>query len=112
MDKDADGKYTKACDDELVLGIQLYFRLLKSLVILFLLFSLINLPAFILFYYGGDQGEIKDSKTFFSVLTLGNLGQSQLECAQVPLNKEHMILSCPFGSAQSLDLLAVADMGD
>jgi len=41
---------------------------------LFSLFSLINLPAFILFYHGGDKAPITDSKTFFSVLTLGNLG--------------------------------------
>jgi len=74
MKKDDMGIKTKAVDAELVLGVQLYFRLLKSLVLLFSLFSLINLPAFILFYHGGDKAPITDSKTFFSVLTLGNLG--------------------------------------
>ena len=53
----------------------IYFKQLKALIVLFTLFSIISIPAFILYYYGGDYEEqVMDSKTFFSMFTLGNLG--------------------------------------
>jgi hypothetical protein len=52
-----------------------YLKQLKSLFLMFFLFSLISLPSYLLYYYGGDQKvDWGDSKTFFSILTLGNIG--------------------------------------
>jgi hypothetical protein len=57
------------------LGISIYFKQLKSLIVLFLAFSVLKIPSFILFYYGGEsQIVFNDSKIFFSTFTLGNLG--------------------------------------
>lgn len=66
-----------------VLGVNMYFRLLKSLTLLFFVFTLINIPMYILFFHGTNTDAIKDSKSFFATLTLGNLGQSNQKCATV-----------------------------
>ena len=69
-----------------VLGVNLYFRLLKSLTLLFVVFTLINIPMYILFFHGTNTDAIKDSKSFFATLTLGNLGQSNQKCSTVTGN--------------------------
>jgi hypothetical protein len=37
------------------LGLAIYFKQLKALVILFTLFTIISIPAFILYYFGGND---------------------------------------------------------
>jgi hypothetical protein len=61
--------------EELGLGITLYFKTLKQLVIFMILCTILSIPSFA-FYWTGRQGTTvwKDSKVFFSTFTLGNLG--------------------------------------
>ena len=69
---------------KLGLGVSLYLKQLKSLTILFLILSVLSLPAFILFFQGNEgqhSAALHDSKQFFSMFTLGNLGQSQSTCS-------------------------------
>jgi hypothetical protein len=64
--------------EELGLGMSIYFKQLKFMSILFLLFSLFSIPAFWLFY-SGNEAQVKnfyDTKGIFSTFTLGNLGSS------------------------------------
>jgi hypothetical protein len=42
-------------NQKLGLGLAIYFKQLKALVILFTLFSIISIPAFVLYYFGGDK---------------------------------------------------------
>ena len=66
---------TQTCEyQKLGLGVNIYLKQLKSLVCLFFICSLISVPSFILYYYGGDTTTVKDSKTLFSTFTLGNIG--------------------------------------
>jgi hypothetical protein len=69
---------------ELSLGIKLYFKQLKSLIWLYLIFTLISMPSFALFYLSGplELSANLDTKVFFSLFTLGNLGQAVTECSQ------------------------------
>lgn len=48
-------KDTRQMFKKLGLGTVIYFRQLKTLVCMFFLFSLISLPAYILYYYGGSS---------------------------------------------------------
>ncbi len=56
------------------LGMAIYFKQLKALIILFIVLSILSIPCFITYYYGTPSLAVNDSKTFFSMLTLGNLG--------------------------------------
>lgn len=49
--------------EKLGLGTSLYFKQLKSLTLLFLLFTILNLPAFI-FFYKGSVSEITSTDPF------------------------------------------------
>lgn len=42
-------------NQKLGLGMAIYFKQLKALVILFTLFSIISIPAFVLYYFGGEH---------------------------------------------------------
>jgi hypothetical protein len=91
--------------EELGLGITLYFKTLKQLVIFMILCTLLSIPSFA-FYWTGRQGSNvwKDSKVFFSTFTLGNLGQSSNACTKedfnqslLPWNGLNTEIFCPFG---------------
>lgn len=57
------------------MGVSLYFKQLKSLIILYAILSIVSIPAFILYYFGGkQQATFQDSKAFMSTFTLGNVG--------------------------------------
>jgi len=54
----------------------IYFKTLKTLTLMFLLFSLLSIPSYILFYSGkvAEINNIYETKNIFSAFTLGNLG--------------------------------------
>jgi len=90
---------TRKVDDragkKLGLGVSIYFKQMKSLIWLFIILSIISIPSYVLYYYAGST-EIKDSKTFFSTMTLGNIGQIEHTCSQA-LYTDKLDLYCPFG---------------
>lgn len=64
-------------DDELGLGISIYFKQLKALVIMMTVCSLLSIPSLVLFWNGdyNDASEgFRDTKSYFAALTLGNIG--------------------------------------
>lgn len=77
--------------EELGLGISIYFKQLKALVIMLLVCVLLSIPSFILFV-NGSYNDISESssntKSFFAAFTLGNIGQiSSLACNSLPLKQ-------------------------
>lgn len=63
--------------EELGLGISIYFKQLKSLLIMLTVCTLLSIPSFILFSQGGynDASDgFRDTKSVFAILTLGNIG--------------------------------------
>lgn len=70
--------------EELGLGLSLYFKTIKQLIIFFILCTILSIPSFVFFSTGQDEitKDWLDSKTLFSTLTLGNLGQSSTGCGQ------------------------------
>jgi len=94
------------------MGVSIYFKQLKSLICLFFIFSLISVPSFILYYYGGDTTTVKDSKTLFSTFTLGNIGQTERVCSQSTYENAHVKLFCGYGVIDELSLLTLTDMQD
>lgn len=76
--------------DELGLGISIYFKQLKALFVLMFVCSLLSIPSLVLFWSGdfNDVTEgIRDTKSVFASLTLGNVGQrSSLSCKSFELD--------------------------
>lgn len=95
---------------ELGLGMSIYFKQLKSMALMFLIFTLLSLPSFLLFYNGNEATNVNlyDTKGFFSTFTLGNLGQSSDICQQRPPRITTSEAYCSFGTVQSLELYALA----
>ena len=64
--------------EKLGLGISLYFKQLKSLTVIFLIFTLLSLPALILYRDGNEASKVSSkmfgSQSYFLTYTLGNLG--------------------------------------
>ena len=58
--------------DELGLGISIYFKLLKSAVLLMAAMSLITFPVF--YIYGAGQMKEASNTTWLSYLAIGNIG--------------------------------------
>ena len=58
--------------DKLGKAVSIYFKLLKSLIVLFILFAFMSIPLYIIY----SAGEVNMSQPFhtFSQLSLGNLG--------------------------------------
>ena len=97
-------------DEKLGLGVSLYFKQLKSLVILYLVLSFVSIPAFTLYYFGGkQQATFQDSKAFMSTFTLGNVGQSVSECT-IANRTSPLEIYCPFGYILQYDFYVAADM--
>ena len=69
--------------DELGLGMSIYFKQLKNLILMLLVCTILSIPSYVLFWSGtpsANKFAIEDPKVFFSTFTLGNLGQSSLQC--------------------------------
>ena len=91
-------------DDELGLGISIYFKQLKALVIMLIGCLLLSIPSFILFWHG-SYNELSDTKSLLASTTLGNLGQrSYFQCKSTSLDqmKTTVDLYCPFGDISSI----------
>ena len=94
--------------DELGIGISIYFKQLKALVIMLVVCTLLSIPSFVLFWHGSynDISEgMRDTKSLLASVTLGNLGQrSYFQCKSYSLEQMRTTvdLYCPFGDISSI----------
>jgi len=86
--------------DELGIAVSIYFKLLKSLTIFFVICSVVSVPLY--FLYGcGDMSKQATGmvQQYLSEWTLGNLGESSQVCKQNNLRLyDTMTLWCPSGT--------------
>ena len=92
------------------LGVDMYFKQIKSLIVLFAICSLLSVPSCIAYFYAGEASEINDSKTAFTTFTLGNLGQSDNICSEALFDEPKLEMFCGFGVAHSMTALVLTDM--
>lgn len=100
--------------ERLGIGMVLYFKTLKQLIIFLILCTILSIPSFV-FFWSGRQGStvFRDSKVFFSTFTLGNLGQSSDACSTVDFttlltqNKTsvEVELFCPYGVFDDINVI-------
>ena len=66
---------------DLGVGVTVYFKMLKYLMLLFLWFTILSIPAMI-FYESGDQVKTEklSLKNILSSFSLGNIGQASSSC--------------------------------
>eukprot|EP00347_Sterkiella_histriomuscorum_P019500 403341392 len=97
-------KFRKSDLADLGVGVTVYFKMLKFMMILFLWFTILSIPA-LLFYYSGNQIQ-KDKisiKNILSAFSLGNIGQASNTCNYGNLdNQDHVNLFCSYGVLDSL----------
>eukprot|EP00347_Sterkiella_histriomuscorum_P010278 403376914 len=100
---------------DLGVGFCVYFKMLKFFMILFLLFAILSLPAYLLFFSGNKtEGEEITIKFILSAFTLGNIGQSQQTCNYDTFgsNSETYIpLLCSYGTFEKIKNFGLAKSG-
>lgn len=88
-------------------GVSLYFKFTKYLILLYLFMSIITIPH-IVFYVLGGTGDYENSKTitsFFGLTTLGNLGAATTMCDSGTGFTSTIHLYCNYGTINSIDIL-------
>ena len=109
---DEDIQAMKKTYHKLGLGVDMYFKQIKSLVCLFAILAILSVPSCVAYYYAGEGHEINDSKTAFSTFTLGNIGQSENICNQAKYDEPELNLFCGFGVADKMTGLVLTDMSN
>ena len=105
--------------DKLGIAVSIYFKLLKSFIIFFLVCTLTACPLYY-FYSSGNMSQqaAGQLQAYLSEWTLGNLGESSLVCKQNNLRLyDTLTLWCPSGTKiQSLEMFGLqkekAEAGD
>ena len=89
---------------EIGLGASLFLMSSKALAYFFLLITIINIPVYYIMY-SSSEAEAHTIQDYFSKLTLGNLGQSEMACSTANyVNEKKLHLACSNGFAKLGDL--------
>ena len=79
--------------EELGVGVSVYFKLLKNMFMINLLFTILSIPAFILFWHGNDLNNTsttEDTDTdlgdVLAAMTLANLGEGSSKTLRINSN--------------------------
>lgn len=83
-------------------GVSLYFKFLKYMIMIFTLVSILNVPAFT-FFIGANTADSSTART-----TLGNLGSSQMSCGSLSSLNSSIFFSCSYGTLKQLGVFGMA----
>ena len=95
-------------------GIDLYFKLLKSLGALFLFFFIISLPISAIYAGSVQNNTFKnyEPNVILTRVSLGNIGESVSDsCVDGPFLNSTLTLSCDYGNLVSLEKFSVREGG-
>jgi hypothetical protein len=91
----------------------LYLQTLKTLSVLFLVLSVLNLPVYIIYHSTTEDNNLSNIDDLFRYFTLGNLGRPNLICGHsdirekmiedYPGDKINMKLECPAGYISNIE---------
>ena len=104
--------------EELGIGISIYFKQLKALVIMLFFCVVLSIPSFILFLngdYNNISNDLRDTKSTIAAFTLGNIGHmGSLPCNTLPLNHltTKIDLQCKFGHIRGLAAFGIGAKKD
>lgn len=85
----------------------------KGLTWLYLFFTLLSIPTYVSCYLGGPLTDLNfDTKVFFSLFTLGNLGQQVSVCAEAPLGQNTIETYCSFGQALTIEFFGMVSQDE
>ncbi|CDW73927.1 UNKNOWN [Stylonychia lemnae] len=89
---------------EMGVGVTVYFKMLKFLMILFLWFSFLSLPAYLFYYNGNEVSYDKLTlKYFLSAFSLGNIGQASNTCNYGDIRLQEKInFFCSYGQLERI----------
>ncbi len=83
-------------------GIVAYKDMLWVLTLAFAVFTIISLPCVLTYYSGDGYDQSYDQLQGYEVYSLGNLGYSSVQCAQIPVGIGILSLQCPYGTIGSI----------
>ncbi|CAI2368473.1 unnamed protein product [Moneuplotes crassus] len=92
---------------DLGVGVSLYFKFTKYLMVIYLLMIFITLPNLIFYILGGTQ-EFENGtsiKTLFGLTTLGNLGSAETMCDSTNSFSSEVYLFCRSGTLDKVEIL-------
>ena len=108
-------KFRKTDFAELGTGVCLYFKMIKYMMGLFLLFTILSIPSYFLYWTGNNYRNRMYSTSSFmnldyvlSANSIGNLGESLKSCFSMTVNKpsiqnQTLQLSCDYGVMTALN---------
>ena len=79
-------------------GIVAYIDILWTLICVFGLFTVMLWPTLSVFHAGTGYKDVNPAVIQYELGTLGNMGQSSVQCAAIPIEVGKLSLTCPFGS--------------
>ena len=62
------------------IGVTLYFKMLKFLIIMFIVAIIFNIPLFVLYNAGGTSNSNTGLKYYLTSLSLAYMGESSISC--------------------------------
>lgn len=77
-------------------GIVAYRDLLYALIWVFGILSLVMLPSMLLYRSGSGYSE--EGSAGQAINSIGNLGYSSVQCANIPLGVKKITIQCPYGT--------------
>lgn len=96
----SDSRAITEAEQELGIGMTLYFRQMKFFAIVFLILTVLSVPSLI--FYHGTGGPT--SNLFFTT-SIGNLGQSDIACSSTEFSQNKtnsMTLQCESGTMSKI----------
>jgi hypothetical protein len=77
-------------------GLVSYFNLIKTMIFIFLILSLINIPVMMTYRrYESLSGDVTDR--LFKIYSMGNMGFSNTKCIHTNMLLDHLTLKCKTG---------------
>lgn len=90
-------------------GMVAYRDLMLTLIWLFIVLSVIMLPA--AFIYKGYDAINSPPHSVLSKYSLGNLGYSSTQCARIPYDSKKITLSCQYGKVRQIAHIGIIPGG-
>lgn len=84
--------------------------MLRTLIVLFVILSLLMAPAMYYYRYGGYEGYGTSSPDSYQGFSLGNMGYSSMQCSNIPRSVSYSA-SCTYGSVGAIKAYGINPTG-
>lgn len=90
-------------------GLTAYRNIMYAMILVFMGFTLLQVPAFVVYSHSAGYGYLPERLQGNEQYSLGALGYSSVQCAQIPLGIHKIAISCPYGQIGRIFDIGVND---